>query len=217
MACNAGPDIIEDGLVFCVDAANINSYPQSGTTWTDVVGKTSCTLTNYGANPTFNSANGGSVILDGTDDYITTNGVTKTADCTFSCWATWSGSQLRMLFNAGPANSGPDLFFYQGKISWNTWDGSSNAFANIPSSASDGNFHQYVLVNDSSSTAKLYYDGDLLGTATYRSAASTTTLLLGAGPGYIWQGKIANFMVHNKLLSEDEIRQNYEATVGRFT
>ena len=36
MACNAGPDIIEDGLVLCLDAANINSYPKSGTTWSDL-------------------------------------------------------------------------------------------------------------------------------------------------------------------------------------
>jgi len=211
MGTNYNPPIVTDGLVFCVDAANQRSYPKSGTTWSDLAGANNGTLTN---GPTFDAGNGGSVILDGANDYITTNGVTKTADCTFSCWATWSGSQIMMLFNAGPANSGPDLFFYQGKISWNTWDSANNAFADIPSSASDGNFHQYVLVNDSSSTAKLYYDGDLLGTATYRSAASTTTLLLGAGPGYVWQGKIANFMVHNKLLSEDEIRQNYEATVG---
>ena len=216
MGTSYNPRIVTENLVFCLDAANIRSYPKSGTTWTDVVGKTICTLTNYGANPTFNSANGGSVILDGADDYITTNGVTKTADCTFSCWATWSGSQTRMLFNAGGNGSGPDLFFYADKISWNTWNSAANAFADIPSSASDGNFHQYVLVNDSSSTAKLYYDGDLLGTATYRSAASTTILLLGAGPGYIWQGKIANFMVHNKLLSEDEVRQNYLATKERY-
>ena len=46
MACNAGPDIIEDGLVLCLDAANINSYPKSGTIWTDLAGFHDGTLTN---------------------------------------------------------------------------------------------------------------------------------------------------------------------------
>ena len=33
MACNAGPDIIEDGLVLCLDAGNNNSYPE---VWDDL-------------------------------------------------------------------------------------------------------------------------------------------------------------------------------------
>ena len=65
MACNAGPDIIEDGLVLCLDAANINSYPKSGTTWTDLAGFHDGTLTN---GPTFSSDNGGVLVFDGTND-----------------------------------------------------------------------------------------------------------------------------------------------------
>ena len=59
MAINAGPDVIEDGLVFCVDAANINSYPKSGTTWSDLAGSNNGTLTN---GPTFDTGNGLSLI-----------------------------------------------------------------------------------------------------------------------------------------------------------
>ena len=39
MACHGGPDIVEDNLVLCLDAANTKSYPGSGTTWTDISGK----------------------------------------------------------------------------------------------------------------------------------------------------------------------------------
>ena len=31
-----GSNIVTDGLVFCVDAANPRSYPGTGTTWYDV-------------------------------------------------------------------------------------------------------------------------------------------------------------------------------------
>ena len=36
MAINAGPKIVEDGLIFYLDAANPRSYDGAGTTWTDL-------------------------------------------------------------------------------------------------------------------------------------------------------------------------------------
>ena len=60
--------MIQDGLVLALDAADRNSYPGSGTTWRDVSGNgNNGTLTN---GPTFNSANGGSIVFDGTNDYV---------------------------------------------------------------------------------------------------------------------------------------------------
>jgi hypothetical protein len=60
---------ITNGLIFYVDAANVKSYPGSGTTWTDL---SSTAITGSLTNgPTFNSANGGSVVFDGTNDHIT--------------------------------------------------------------------------------------------------------------------------------------------------
>lgn len=38
MTCFSGPEIIEDGLVLALDAANPRSYPGSGTVWYDVSG-----------------------------------------------------------------------------------------------------------------------------------------------------------------------------------
>ena len=36
MAQAHGPRIVTDGLVFCVDAANVKSYPGSGNTWSNL-------------------------------------------------------------------------------------------------------------------------------------------------------------------------------------
>jgi len=38
MSGKSGPDIVENGLVLCLDAANKFSYPRTGTTWTDLSG-----------------------------------------------------------------------------------------------------------------------------------------------------------------------------------
>ena len=215
MASAAGPNIITDGLVLHLDAANTNSYPGSGTTWTDMSGKENDgTLTN---GPTFSSDDMGSIVFDGSNDYVNATPITKPASCTFSCWAKSTDVSTVMLFNAGGDGSGPDLFFHTGIISWNTWDANNNPFGNIPSSATDGKYHNYVLVNDSSSNAKLYYDTELLGTATYRSAAGSTNLYIGGTTNtYMWSGSISSFMIYDKLLTESEILQNYNSHKGRF-
>ena len=63
MAASSGPDIVDSGLVLALDAADRNSYPGSGTTWTDLSGRgNNGTLTN---GPTYSSVNGGSIVLMG--------------------------------------------------------------------------------------------------------------------------------------------------------
>ena len=58
--------IVTDGLVFYVDAGNEDSYPGSGTTWSDLIGGNDGTLYNT---PTFGTANGGYIEFDGTNEY----------------------------------------------------------------------------------------------------------------------------------------------------
>ena len=212
MPINYNPRIVTDGLVLYVDAANTKSYPTSGgTTWTDMSGRgNNGTLVNGVAQDI------GFLNFDGTDDYVNAP-LTKTATCTFSCWArTTTLAGYPMLFNAGPDGSGPDLWFYLGNIYWNTWDGAANPFATTPASVTNGNYHYYVVVNDASSNTKLYYDGVLLGTAAYRSAAGTTNLTMGGTTNtYMWNGNISNFTIHNRALSAAEIQQNYNALSSR--
>ena len=62
-----GPYIVTDGLTLAVDAGSTRSYPGIGTTWTDLVGSNNGALEN---SPTFDSGNGGSIVFDGTDDYV---------------------------------------------------------------------------------------------------------------------------------------------------
>ena len=63
-------NIITDGLIACWDAGNRRSYPGAGATWTDLVGGNNGTLENEGDGLSFDSAHGGSIVFDGTDDYV---------------------------------------------------------------------------------------------------------------------------------------------------
>ena len=70
--------IVKDGLVLWVDAMNDNSYPETGITWTDLSGNNNnATLIN---GPTFDTANGGSIVFDGTDDRATIERILKRPD-----------------------------------------------------------------------------------------------------------------------------------------
>jgi len=64
MSYNTGPKIVTDGLVLCLDAADKNSYPGTGSTWYDLSGN--------GYHGTINGAtfSNNAFNFDGTDDYI---------------------------------------------------------------------------------------------------------------------------------------------------
>ena len=64
---------ITDGLVLALDAGNLKSYPGSGTTWTDIIGRGNTgTLTNSPpytySSPTYSSQNGGSIVFNGVNN-----------------------------------------------------------------------------------------------------------------------------------------------------
>ena len=62
-------NIITRGLILHLDASAPSSYPGSGTTWSDISGNNHVgTLTN---GPTFSTDGGGSIVFDGTNDYVT--------------------------------------------------------------------------------------------------------------------------------------------------
>jgi hypothetical protein len=68
MAFHHSPKIITDGLVLTLDASNPKSYPGSGTIWSDLsINRNTGTLI---SGPTFDSLNNGSIVFDGTDDYV---------------------------------------------------------------------------------------------------------------------------------------------------
>ena len=113
------PPIVTDGLVFAVDAANYESYPGSGTTWTDLAGSSNTSLDN---GPTFDSGNGGSIVFDGTDDKATSTLTSNTIfNSTFTV-STWfkqtdtDNTSFPRLFdkadNGTSTNNGFSVFLY---------------------------------------------------------------------------------------------------------
>jgi hypothetical protein len=79
-------NIVTDGLVLNLDAANPRSYapPFNGTTWQNIAPVSSSVTGSLTNGPTFNSSNGGSIVFDGVDDYIDNIGTVNDYNFIFS-------------------------------------------------------------------------------------------------------------------------------------
>ena len=222
--------VITSGLLQNFDANNSSSYGGSGSTWTNLVVGNNGTI----VGGTFTTSGGVSFFnfpTAGVASYVTAP-IAKTASMTFSVWAKANTVPLSncMLFNAGQAGSGPDLFFENTVISWNVWNGSSTSFkngsnVNINSTTTIGNtnWHNYTVTVDAvGNNAKLYFDGVLVGTSGYWSPIRTTATDLyigGAGAGdnaWNWIGGISIFQSYNRALNATEVNSNFNALKSRF-
>lgn len=228
MSLNHSPAIVTDGLVLCLDAANVRSYPKTGTAWTDLKGDNNGTLTN---GPTFSSANGGSLSFDGTNDHVNCGDNFSFLDdpdaneFTITSWINGeAGADGTIFSKADNSNRMVQLFthpsdYVQIRVGGTIIDG--NAIV------TDGAWHNVGLrVRNDGGTykARIYVDG---ASDSSESAIGSTTVtadfLIGArrdsgntGLGYLFDGKIANCLIYNRALTAEEILQNYEATVGRY-
>lgn len=221
-------NVVTNNLVTYLDAGNVISYPGSGTTWTDLSG--------YGNNGTlvngvtYNNTNGGTLTLDGTDDYVIvgTNG-TVPPEITISMWIKFptleasyfyvnenslSNPELRLSTNSGFFRYvlyDAGLYFYNqnGNISITT-----DTWYNLVLVIRDSYLKSYVNLEEDISKTGFTYNGN--------STQNSTNHILGTQyvGGYGYQGynncTYSNLMVYNKNLSLEEIQQNYNALKGRY-
>jgi hypothetical protein len=238
MGVYAGPEISSDGLVLSLDAGNTKSYPGSGTTWTDISGNgNNGTLVN---GPTYSSANNGTIVFDGTDDFVNTpNSASLLAvgngSFTLASWfklsgtKTWTQNLIRRdNFNVqGGENRrviGLSAAANTNFASFGVYDGSNNN-ANGSQNLNDGLWHYAVGVYESSTkTQLLYVDGVLKTQAVYNNTQSFNTSNASYAIGNVssnytgepFFGNIAQASIYNRALSAAEISQNFNALRARF-
>ena len=115
MAFFHSPNIVTDGLVMCLDAADKTSYSGSihgGTiaTWKDLSGNglDGQITGSSSSKPTFDSGNGGSLVFDGSDDLIrpTANALFNIREqITVTAWVKATGSGHRRIVNKEEDNA----------------------------------------------------------------------------------------------------------------
>ena len=230
-------DVVTDGLVFVVDAGNTYSYPGSGTTWTDLIGDNDGTLTN---GPTFDSENGGSIVFDGSDDYVDC-GPSNTIGSSLSSatWSAWfkstqtnsigyitalkrlplgtASSLFSIILNRQSTSTTPA----NGYLSLLSMDGTNFNYLPHNGSYNDGNWYNVVgVVTPTNRT--LYVNGQSVATDSNGGFSNvsdnTEPFTIGAfGQGsFEFDGNISNASFYNRALSANEVLQNYNALKERY-
>ncbi len=222
------PQIVTNGLVLALDAGNTKSYASGSTTWFDKSGyANNGTLTN---GPTFSSANGGSIVFDGTNDTISVpdNAVldfTGSVNLTSEVWINFNLYKDISMVNAKGDGGGQITAYNYLFIGTNTSfyfrfsDGitTQNSPFITKSNLPENTWGHVVGVLDTTSI-RLYLNGKEIGTATTRTInpnANNNPLYI-SGPTYCLNGKIAISRIYNRALSASEVQQNFNALRGRF-
>jgi hypothetical protein len=214
MSFNYSPKIITDGLVLCLDAANTKSYPGSGTVWSDLSrGGNNGTLTN---GPTFNSANGGSIVFDGVNDYVSTS-ISRNGDYTITIIFKINSFTTIDMRLVGALSGFTDQFTAG-------WDGTTfrlwlqNTWNNTGFISTTNIIYILSIVHEGTDN-KIYVNGN------YNSVISNKTSYfnnLGFGNRFVnsfgsfFSGDIYATQMYNRALSATEVLQNYNATKGRY-
>lgn len=230
MGVNYSSNVVRNGLVLYLDAANTKSYPGSGTTWIDLSGNgNNATLTN---GPTFSSANKGSVVFDGSNDIALisdSNSLTSTTALTINCWvkAAAFGGGYSSIIGKGTSDTDEEycllihssfLYFDVG-VNFGPYVQPSYSFAT-------NTWYNICCVHTRSGSSALTAYVNLSQVAGSTAGASLTPnnnsapVSIGSrfhnshnGP---FNGNIGQISIYNRVLSLVEIRQNFNATRSRY-
>jgi hypothetical protein len=225
-------NIVTSGLTFNLDAGFTPSYPTTGTTWYDVsYSGNNGTLIN---SPIYNSTDGGSILFDGVDDYVSlgeTLNLNTSSAFTISCvfkvvsynntyptiftLKTSIGNSLVLLLNSSGVYS-PLTFGWNGSNTYKPTTSISTGVWNVLTLVYNGSGVS------SSSNFNLYINNALLALSASSSLTgigqvnSLGTLNTGV-TSYWFNGNIPCIQIYNRSLSPSEVLQNYTAISSRFS
>ena len=201
----------------------------AGTTWTDLSGSgNNGTLTN---GPTYSSANGGSLVFDGVDDYVNLgSSIQNYSTFTTSFWVYYNSYDQREspLGNASQPSGYHFLFLfgsiYVGFSSGYTGDpfiGVSlhpyKANPYIPTDPGDfyyNTWNNFVVTKDSNNDVLFYRNAVSLGGGNKPGVTNIDKIGLGL---YFNDMRFPQLLFYNRALTATEVSQNFNATRSRFS
>ena len=221
-----GPDLIQDGLVLCLDAGDRNSYQSGSLSWFDLSGNNnSGSLVN---GPTFNTGSLGSIMLDGIDDYISGSNLPTllkgSTTFTISIWiyptnlnnTDTSGTGYRTVVDT-PGRQLSLWIGTEGKGQYYGLGGSTYAYTT--NFNWENNKWQMITIIADTSNGRIIKNNNVISQNILNGGSFTQQLTFGNNPstgGSFIQGNYGLIQMYNRVLSASEIQQNYNAQKSRF-
>jgi hypothetical protein len=222
--------IVRDGLVLHLDAANVKSYPGTGTTWKDLSGNgNNGTLVNE---VSYSSNNQGYFTFDGSNDYISISNLGLSSH-SIEVWVNplqsvggVDGSNLASVIGVYTATAGAaGKYTYIGPYGTNSFtfridDGvSSHQLVGSASYTVGQWYHAAITYNSSTGLSVAYLNGNSVGSISF-----TTGIVFDSVPFNIARSEngthfncyVSSSKAYNRSLSSSEVKQNFEALRGRY-
>jgi len=227
MASTVSANIITDGLVLYLDAANTKSYVSGSTTWNDISGfQNNGILTN---GPTFNTGSGGSIVFDGVDDYVETINninISGSQARTFESWVYITQNANKNIMGMGSGTNGTlfdTITWFSGgylRVIGHYYGAGFDTISTLPArNTLNINAWNQVTHTYDGTTIAIYTNGVFSNSGNFTLNTLNTKATIGAGnfSGYNFlNGRAASFRIYNRALSVDEVLQNYNATKTRY-
>ena len=230
-----GPNIITDGLVLHLDAANTKSYPGSGTTWYDLSGNGNNAFgqSNGGNNidpanfPSFEPDNGGRFRFNGSNTgLIIPSNMGNHSESAHEFWVykrTTGSSEY--IADARNGTGSWWIFDYQSNDNFDI-HGRLEADNPVPHTNSSNWWFRWIHVviqSNNNTNSKLFVNGEPINDERLKDNQSLNVNLgesFTIGSRYThtghFDGWFASYKIYNKELSPQEVQQNYNATKSRF-
>lgn len=226
-------DVVTNGLLLYLDAANPSSYSGSGTVWNDISGNGFNATLLGTTTPTYNAANGGGIVFGASADQRADCGTSSTfalIDYTVCAWVNVNsfGGALkgRIINRDNGSNSGFAMFVDNSNvvngITVDNSDGTGAFFAigNVTTLSTWVYFCSTFQNSGATGTSTIYKNATSLGSLGAITSPTVTTgnMLIGNRQGLDrnFDGTIAVAMVYNRVLSLSEITQNFNVNRARY-
>lgn len=198
------------------------------TTWTDIssVGNNG-TLTNTPYHFINSDGTNGYMSFDGTNDYVLTSSIaTYGNNTTWEAWIYCTGNVST--YNMFMGRYLPYFGFYAGNsLYFSNLVGGTQSTIQTASNLSLNTWYHATFTTSYSgtnTTMKIYTNGTETATGTFAGVQGNYSYKFMVGDGnngsdtswYPFQGRVSNVKVYNRTLTEAEIKQNFNATRGRF-
>jgi hypothetical protein len=243
MGAFAGPSVVSNGLILCLDAANPRSYPGSGTSWFDLSGSNNhFTLFN---SPTFGS---GVATFNGINQYAA-----STANIDLAAF-----DSITVIIGFRTTTTTTTGLVIEHTISWNTQPGgfgfgahsnggfdvintfTTNHFSPVANSVArnysfiqnnDWAIHTNIWTRIADPTGRLTYinNNNLqpfvngpsttgTGTATANGQFANAVMYLAVRGGTLGFAplQVGHLLMYSRKLSATEVQQNFDALRGRY-
>lgn len=232
MALHHSPRIVTDGLLVYLDAANPKSYPGSGSTWTNL-GSTKWAFPISG-DPTFSN---GALVFDGVDDSVDlanstpSNYLTNNVGQNFSLFITLKPLALSTHMALISQRVGESMSFSlanNGKpyLRMDDDGGTVGATTSALSVGQWGEVGVTFVNNTTASYAKFFFngkheatqtiwDGSGIGTSAFLWVGTQTRHDYSVDPRHL-NAHVSNVKIYSRDLTDDEVKQNFNAHRGRF-